>query len=106
MIDHERLAGMEADFGEEEVAMIVAAFIEEATGAMARLRTGWHDDEIRDERLHFLKGCARTIGAVRLGNLCERLERVLPGPDDPELLAHEVAMACAALRQRQLRKAG
>lgn len=97
MIDHERLATMEADFGAEELALIIAAFRAEAADALAGLRAGWMNATIRRERLHFLKGSARTIGATRLGDLCEAFELGAPDPDAYHLLEHEFASVCKAL---------
>ena len=106
MIDRERLMEMEADFGAEELALIVAAFLGEASAAIAKLRAGWSDDDVRRDRLHFLKGCARTIGARRLGALCERLEGGISGPEDLRALEREFALVREALEPRRLREAG
>lgn len=106
MIDHERLADMRTTFGAEEVALIIAAFLEEASAAIATLRAGWDDEAVRLERLHFLKGCARTIGAIRLGDLCERFEGATSGPEDVGALEREFAVVRAELRAGRLRETG
>lgn len=97
---------MEADFGAEELALIIAAFQLEATEALAALRAGWMDDHIRHDRLHFLKGCARTVGAVRLGDLCEAFEAATVGPEDCRLLEREFHAACEVLSPERFRAAG
>lgn len=107
MIDHERLSEMEADFGTEELAGIIDTFLGEAAGAIGTLAATGSDPAVRRERLHFLKGCARTIGAVRLGDLCERLEVAEAfGPDDAAGLAREFRAVRDALDGRELRKTG
>ena len=106
MLDLERLAGMEADFGAEELALILAAFREEATNAVDALRAGWMDDAIRRDRLHFLKGSARTIGARRLGDLCEELETAAPQKDGWRVLEQELAVICEALDRGSFLKPG
>lgn len=102
MIDHRRLDEMEHAFGSDEVAGIVAAFIEEAASAVRTLVARWEDDAVRRDRLHFLKGCAWTVGAAGLGDLCERLEERDPGPDGPRALEREFRAAEDALRARML----
>ena len=106
MLDLERLAGMEADFGAEELALIIAAFREEAANALAALRAGWTNEATRRERLHFLKGSARTIGARRLGDLCEAFETGIPEQDGWLALEQEFASVCEALDRRSFREAG
>jgi HPt (histidine-containing phosphotransfer) domain-containing protein len=106
MIDRERLSQMESDFGAEEVRLIVAAFLEEAAAAIAALRAGWSDDSVRLDRLHFLKGCARTIGAMRLGDLCEEFESGTQGHADFSALEREFSAVRDALGTTRLREAG
>ena len=107
MIDNQRLREMEADFGADELDGIVAAFLEEAAAAVAALRAGWADEAIRRDRLHFLKGCAWTIGAVRLGDSCERVEgEANPGRADLRELEREFRAAREALARHRLRQVG
>lgn len=106
MLDLERLAGMEADFGAEELALILDAFRAEAANVLAALRAGWEDDAIRRERLHFLKGSARTIGATRLGDLCESFETGSPGEDGWLVLEQEFASLCKALERKSFQASG
>lgn len=106
MLDLERLADMEADFGAEELALILDAFRAEAGNALAALRAGWADEAIRRERLHFLKGSARTIGATRLGDLCEAFETGVPEQDGWLALEQEFTSVCDALDRGSFRAAG
>ena len=107
MIDHERLRELEEDFGAEELAQVLAAFLEEAAAAVEALRSGWTDADLRRDRLHFLKGCARTIGAMRLGDLCERFEGAPgPGDDGARRIEREFAQVREAIGRDRLRAAG
>lgn len=76
MIDRSRLLELEEDFGAEDLEEIINAFLEEAEDSITALG-GLLSDEPSPEReahFHFLKGCARNIGANQLGDMCERLE--------------------------------
>lgn len=77
MIDRERVRDLIRDFGAEDVAEIVNAFIDEAAEAVDAL-----DDMAADTpahtlaaQFHFIKGCALNIGAADFAARCERLER-------------------------------
>ncbi len=84
----------------------MAAFLEEATAAVAALRARWSDEAVRLDRLHFLKGCSRTIGAMRLGDLCERFESGTSGFADFRALEREFAAVHETLGAARLRAAG
>ena len=76
MIDAARLKELEDDFGAEDLDEIIEAFLDEAEEALGAL-AGMLGREAETERagqLHFLKGCARNIGARDLGDVCEALE--------------------------------
>jgi HPt (histidine-containing phosphotransfer) domain-containing protein len=49
---------------------------------------------------HALKGASRTIGAVEVGLVCERIEQAgeLPGQDALDELEQSFSRACGALR--------
>ncbi len=107
MIDHERLAELEADFGSDELRQIIDVFLEEAGETVERLGAEGDDPGVRGDRLHFLKGCARAIGAGRLGDLCDRLERAATfGADDRARLEREFRALREALDRRDLLEAG
>lgn len=76
MIDQARLRELEEDFGAEDLAEIVDAFLEEALEAVEAMQNmdPENDGEGIARHLHFLKGCARNVGAVALGDYCEALE--------------------------------
>lgn len=76
MIDQARLDELANDFGEDDLAEIIEVFVAETWEAIDALESkfeGMEDAERRDQ-FHFLKGCARNIGATGLGDLCEEWE--------------------------------
>lgn len=76
IIDEERLAELERDFGSEDLWDIIEAFLEEATEVVdaigGLLSDGPHEE--RAGQFHFLAGAARNLGASAFGDLCKRLE--------------------------------
>ncbi len=76
MIDQTRLQELEDDFGADELGEIVEAFLDEAFEAVDELQTLDRDADLDaiGRHLHFLKGCARNVGAMDLGDICEALE--------------------------------
>lgn len=107
MIDHERLRELEEDFGADQLQQILASFLEETAAAMEALRAGWRDPAVRRDRLHFVKGCARTVGAAELGDICESLEADPdPGRDGLRRLEHEFRQVGDAIDRHQQRQEG
>lgn len=87
MIDATRLKELEEDVGSEGLREILDAFLADAEGAIIELRkmaACGPADACRDQ-LHYLKGCARNVGAARLGDLCERLEAAASVFSDADL---------------------
>ena len=77
MIDQARLEELVNDFGEEDLAEIIEVFLDEtweAINALEAVIGAMTADEQR-ERFHFLKGCARNIGALTFGDICEKWEQ-------------------------------
>ncbi len=93
MIDQTRLRELEEDFGADELSEIVDAFLEEAFEAVEALRTidSDADAESIGRHLHFLKGCARNIGARALGDFCEALEGSPADAVTPEVVTRLTA---------------
>lgn len=101
MFDQERLKELRADFGADELGQVIAAFLEEAEEAIETLASSGLDRDIHRDRLHFLKGCARSVGADRLGNLCERLEgEAALLPEDQARLEREFQALSVALGRK------
>ncbi|MEM1297673.1 MAG: Hpt domain-containing protein [Pseudomonadota bacterium] len=73
MIDQSRLDELANDFGEEDLAEIIEVFLTETWEAIDALecKAGSMDEQEQREQFHFLKGCARNIGAEDFGNMCE-----------------------------------
>lgn len=78
MIDWDRVAELQAEIGEDDLAEILSVFFEEIDGAIA---TYGKDGRSEAETLHFLKGCAANIGLSSVASLC--LEGELALRDDP-----------------------
>lgn len=76
IVDADRIRELEDDFGAEDLAEIVEAFLEEALEAVDALGPMVSDQPgpERKEQFHFLAGAARNLGAVAFGNLAKRLE--------------------------------
>ncbi len=93
MIDQTRLRELEEDFGTDDLAEIVDAFLEEAieaVDAMRGLDPATDADGIA-RHLHFLKGCARNVGATALGDRCEALESREADAVSPEVITTLIA---------------
>jgi HPt (histidine-containing phosphotransfer) domain-containing protein len=106
-IDRDVLAQL--DFGEppgEVLELLVATFLRHApTTAEALADAGRRGDVAAAElAAHSLKSSARQFGALRLGDLCEAIERAAHGGElDPDAVAAAVAefgRARAALESR------
>lgn len=95
MIDESRLSRLEAEIGTEALGAVIEAFLEEASTAVADLRAlaGGRSPHLIGERLHFLKGCARSVGALHLGELCETLEGRGSRPSGADIGAIEAEFA-------------
>ena len=76
-IDENRLRELADDFGADDLAEIIDAFLEEASEAVDALEQCLSDEpsQARVEYFHFLAGAARNLGAIAFGALCQQLER-------------------------------
>ena len=74
MIDWSRLAELRSEIGDEDLADVVALFLEEADEVVARIAGGLPDAEMEGQ-LHFLKGSALNLGLKDLSLLCQEGER-------------------------------
>lgn len=77
VIDEHRLKELADDFGEEDLAEVVEAFLAEATEAvdsLSDLVSSAPSDE-RVGQFHFLAGAALNLGAARFARLCKELEK-------------------------------
>ena len=75
MIEWDRLAELRAEIGGDDLANVVAIFLEEADGVVERIS---HDiaDTALEAELHFLKGSALNLGLRELALLCQEGERL------------------------------
>lgn len=96
MIDRERLAELRAEVGEDDLADVVALFLEEADEVVARLEGGGLDRPDLTRALHALKGAALNLGLSELAALCAAAEV------DPASPALPRVPACYAASRRAL----
>ncbi|MFK7945489.1 MAG: Hpt domain-containing protein [Paracoccaceae bacterium] len=107
MIDQSRLDELANDFGEEDLAEIIEVFLAETWEAIDSLEAkldGMQMAEQQDQ-FHFLKGCARNIGATGLADFCEEWEAgAAPfGRAEYPRLREEFQSVCNYLSGRGLR---
>lgn len=69
MIDLDRLNELRDEIGEEDLADVVAVFLDEADEVMRRLTLGQSTNLESD--LHFLKGSALNLGLADLAAMCQ-----------------------------------
>lgn len=74
MIDWIRIAELHEDFGAEDFNDIVAAFLEEADDALARLLDADTSAELQAE-FHFMKGAALNLGFDEIAAICSSGEQ-------------------------------
>lgn len=74
MIDWARLDELREEIGEDDLADVVALFLEEADEVVLRLSPAMTDPELEGQ-LHFLKGSALNLGLADLATLCQDGER-------------------------------
>lgn len=74
MIDWGRLEELRAEIGDEDLADVVALFLEEADEVVGRITAGLAAGEMEGQ-LHFLKGSALNLGLSDLAALCQDGER-------------------------------
>ncbi|MEZ5798626.1 MAG: Hpt domain-containing protein [Paracoccaceae bacterium] len=74
MIEWGRLNELRSEIGDEDLADVVAMFLDEADEVVARIRAGLTDAEL-EAQLHFLKGSALNLGLSELASLCQEGER-------------------------------
>lgn len=72
MIEWSRVNELREEVGESDFKEVVGLFLEEVSEALDRL-SGSQDGIA--ENLHFLKGCALSLGFESLARLCEQYER-------------------------------
>ena len=89
MIDQSRLQELAEDFGSEDLADLIDAFLEEATEALQALANMVSDADMdaRRNQFHFLKGCALNVGAMQLAKVCEGFEHGTGGFSEAEYLS-------------------
>ena len=74
MIAWDRLNELRSEIGDEDLADVVAMFLDEADEVVAGIAGGLSDPEM-EAQLHFLKGSALNLGLSDLSALCQDGER-------------------------------
>jgi CheY-like chemotaxis protein len=105
-IDEGAIRALETELGADVLNQMIARLLEEAELSLRRMETAGDKGRVA-EAAHRLKGGALTMGFVRLGRVCARLEDTRD--DDPksadlqDSLEH-LRRACAELRSWRLDK--
>ena len=74
MIDWSQVNQLKDDVGEDTFPEVVALFLDEVEEAIAPLRTGTLAATEMATTMHFLKGCAFSLGFRDFGNACNHAE--------------------------------
>jgi len=75
LVDWARVTELQAEFGEEGFAEVLALFLEETDAVAAEITAGLSAGQI-ESKLHFLKGSALNLGLGELALLCQDGERL------------------------------
>ncbi|HMO06810.1 MAG TPA: Hpt domain-containing protein [Paracoccaceae bacterium] len=80
MIDWGRVAELRSEIGDDDIADVVALFLEEADEVVARLAVPMRDGAEVARALHALRGAALNLGLAELATLCGAAEADPAGP--------------------------
>lgn len=92
MIDWSRVAELIEEVGRDSLDDIMPLFFEEVEEVLERLSTA-PDDVTLAADMHFLKGSARNLGFVAMGDLCETAEQAAQA-GEPGAVAVAGLVAC------------
>lgn len=91
IIDHHQVTILVEDMGIETISDLAFGFRADALALLSEIEASWtaQDEDALDRALHALKGSARTIGLLALGELAQAMRRSdrdrvddsAPGPD-------------------------
>lgn len=73
MIDWKQVSALKEEVGAEDFDEVAALFIEEVEEVVERLR-GENDIESLESDMHFLKGCALSLGFTEFSGRCSSAE--------------------------------
>lgn len=80
MIDWSRIDELRAEIGDDDIADVVALFLEEADEVVAGLAGGGLGEADLAQALHALNGAALNLGLADLAALCAAAEAEPGGP--------------------------
>lgn len=96
MIDWDRLNELRDEIGAEDLADVVAVFLDEADEVMERIQGGLAAAQM-EAQLHFLKGSALNLGLRDFADLCQEGEkRASAGDAEPVDMGRLVALYAAS----------
>jgi len=83
MLDHKFIEKIREYGGKKAVAEIVELYFADQVQLLDHIREALvaNDPERLQDRAHALKGCSINLGAVEIGSLCEKLERLCASGD-------------------------
>lgn len=80
IMDQSTLHTLRGELSEEDFKNVIALYLDILPSRMAEIRAALHNrnlDALR-ETTHPLKSASRQLGALQLGNICEKLESMDP----------------------------
>lgn len=98
MIDWGRVAELREEVGAEDFEEVVELFLEEVDAAIEALGTQDQHDDL-DEKLHFLKGSALSLGFRSFSDLCAAGETAAGQSPDAVVDLNEILHCYAQSRQ-------
>ena len=98
MIDWQRINELKSEVGEEDFEEIATLFLEEVDGAIETLSADVSPEQLSAD-LHFLKGCALTLGFEALANLCRDGEKAANAGDTSQIDTDEICRTYQVSRQ-------
>lgn len=98
MIDWDRVATLKEEVGAEDFEEVVELFLEEVDSAIDALAAQQQHDDL-EEKLHFLKGSALSLGFRSFSDLCHAGESAAAQSATPMVDLDEILQCYAQSRQ-------
>lgn len=98
MIDWDRVATLKEEVGAEDFEEVVELFLEEVDSAIDALAAQKQYDDL-EEKLHFLKGSALSLGFRSFSDLCQAGETAAAQSADAAIDVDEILQCYAQSRK-------
>ncbi|MGZ2255719.1 Hpt domain-containing protein [Roseobacter sp. A03A-229] len=98
MIDWDRVATLREEVGAEDFEEVVELFLEEVDSAIDALAAQKQHDDL-EEKLHFLKGSALSLGFRSFSELCQAGETAAANAADALIDLNEILQCYSQSRQ-------